>query len=68
MHTRAAVARACGAGGDCGGCRPAIDELIKEERIHMAEASHEHDAPRAHHSARHGRLQVVGGKRAATSG
>jgi bacterioferritin-associated ferredoxin len=26
------VARACGAGDCCGGCRPAIDEILREER------------------------------------
>jgi bacterioferritin-associated ferredoxin len=26
------VAQACGAGDCCGGCRPAIDEIVREER------------------------------------
>ena len=26
------VTRACGAGGVCGGCRPAIDEIVDEEQ------------------------------------
>lgn len=26
------VAEACGAGACCGGCRPAIDEILREER------------------------------------
>jgi bacterioferritin-associated ferredoxin len=26
------VAEACGAGACCGGCRPAIDEIVREER------------------------------------
>jgi bacterioferritin-associated ferredoxin len=30
--TRRQVALACGAGRTCGGCRPAIDELISEEQ------------------------------------
>jgi bacterioferritin-associated ferredoxin len=30
--TRAAVTRACGAGSDCGGCRPVIEEIIADEQ------------------------------------
>lgn len=26
------VAQACGAGDCCGGCRPAIDEIVREEQ------------------------------------
>ena len=26
------IAEACGAGACCGGCRPAIDEILREER------------------------------------
>ena len=26
------VAEACGAGACCGGCRPAVDEIVREER------------------------------------
>jgi bacterioferritin-associated ferredoxin len=26
------VAQACGAGDCCGGCRPAIEEIVREER------------------------------------
>jgi bacterioferritin-associated ferredoxin len=26
------VAEACGAGACCGGCRPAVDEILREER------------------------------------
>ena len=26
------VAEACGAGGCCGGCKPAIDEILREQR------------------------------------
>jgi len=26
------VARACGAGSCCGSCRPAVDEIVREER------------------------------------
>jgi bacterioferritin-associated ferredoxin len=26
------IAEACGAGGCCGGCRPAIDEILREGR------------------------------------
>ena len=29
--SRPAIARACGAGSDCGGCRPVLDEIIAEE-------------------------------------
>jgi len=29
-QSRSAVARACGAGTDCGGCRDAVDEIIVE--------------------------------------
>ena len=28
--TRGSVARACGAGAECGGCRPAIEEIIEQ--------------------------------------
>jgi bacterioferritin-associated ferredoxin len=31
-ETREQVARACGAGSCCGSCRPAIDEIVCEER------------------------------------
>ena len=31
-ETREQVARACGAGSCCGTCRPAIDEIVCEER------------------------------------
>jgi bacterioferritin-associated ferredoxin len=31
-ETREQVARACGAGSCCGSCRPAIDEIVGEER------------------------------------
>jgi bacterioferritin-associated ferredoxin len=34
-----AVANACGAGGDCGGCRGAIDAMIDEEVHESAVAS-----------------------------
>jgi bacterioferritin-associated ferredoxin len=27
------VTRACGAGGDCGGCHPVIAELLDESRV-----------------------------------
>ena len=37
------VAEACGAGACCGGCRPAIDEILREERhapeIHFVQLS-----------------------------
>jgi len=29
--SRAAIARVCGAGTDCGGCRPVLDQIIAEE-------------------------------------
>jgi len=28
-HTREDVERACGAGGGCGGCRPAVDAIVQ---------------------------------------
>lgn len=33
-HSHSAVARACGAGTDCGGCREAVDEIIVEVHGH----------------------------------
>jgi len=29
--SRRAIARACGAGSDCGGCRPFLDEILQQE-------------------------------------
>ena len=31
-----AIASRCGAGGRCGGCRPAIDEILAEEAPRLA--------------------------------
>jgi len=31
-RTTEEVADACGAGACCGGCRPAIDQIVREER------------------------------------
>lgn len=30
------VQRACGAGGDCGGCRPVIEDLLRRTHVHLA--------------------------------
>ena len=39
-RTRRQVARACAAGGRCGGCRPAIDAIIEAEvKQHQAAKS-----------------------------
>ncbi len=35
---RGAVARACGAGTVCGGCRPVIDEIVSAETVSGAGA------------------------------
>ncbi|MBX3230178.1 MAG: (2Fe-2S)-binding protein [Labilithrix sp.] len=37
-HTRHAVTRACGAGGDCGACHGMIEDLI-EDHLEAADAS-----------------------------
>ena len=34
--SREELAQACGAGGGCGGCKPALDELLREERAQRA--------------------------------
>jgi hypothetical protein len=47
------VTRACGAGSDCGACRPALDEIIAQASSHASAAHHEGEAPRARHSVRH---------------
>jgi bacterioferritin-associated ferredoxin len=31
-RTTEEVAQACGAGACCGGCRPSIDQIVREER------------------------------------
>jgi len=38
--TVAAVTRACGAGGDCGGCRGMIDDMIDEHRAEARPSTH----------------------------
>jgi bacterioferritin-associated ferredoxin len=40
--TRASVARACGAGADCGGCRPVVDEIVGQELARNAQCRRPH--------------------------
>ncbi len=43
-HCRRSVARACSAGRSCGGCRGAIDEIVRSE-IEKLEAQPHHALP-----------------------
>lgn len=29
------IAECCGAGANCGGCAPAVEEILHEERLHL---------------------------------
>jgi bacterioferritin-associated ferredoxin len=64
--TRAALARACGAGSDCGGCRPVLDEILAEEKASGTVVG-EPEAARARQSVRH-TVQLALVKRAAANG
>jgi bacterioferritin-associated ferredoxin len=51
--TRSEVTRACGAGGDCGACHGAIEEMLEARGCggHQSHAPHVQQAHHAHHAS-----------------